>query len=140
MTQPSTAPNGKAKTPPYRIEKDRNVPPIPPERYVEVGMVVQHFPDARAGAMPTCAMVMRIGLETIDCHTVHAHQAGFVPFSGVHHIDLQTEKIDNEGAWRHLPMNLAMLKFMIASGELVWDGESLYRPPAPKEVAKAPAA
>lgn len=128
MSQATVQPR-PAKTPPYYLEKERNVKPCPPDRYAEIGMVVQHYPDARKGATPTCAIVMKLGIETIDCNIVHPSLGTMVPYSGVHHLDYQVDKIDGEGAWRPLDMNVAILKFMIASGALVWDGESRYIQP-----------
>lgn len=126
----ATAPR-PAKTPPYRVEKEFKTKPCPPERYAEVGMVVQHYNDPRTKD-PTCAVVTKIGMETLDCNIIHPALGTMVPFSGVHHADYQTDRIDSEGAWRPLALNVAILKFMIAEGALVWCGEtSRYISPTP---------
>ncbi len=137
MSQATAAPTGRGKTPPYRYEKDNTaMSAVPPDRYAEVGMLVQHYPDSRSST-PTCAIVTRVGQETIDVMLCHPEMANMMPFSGVHHLDYQTARIDSEGAWRPLALSVAILKFMIAAGALVWDGDKKYvAPPQPIEAEK----
>ncbi len=141
MTEAAQAVNKKAVGGiPYRLPKEvRIVPPCPPERYAEIGMVVQHYPDAAANAIPTCAIVTRVGMDTIDCNIIHPAVGTLMPFSGVHHMDFQKERIDSEGAWRPLPLQVAMLRSMIDTDSLVWDGESKYIEPdrKPETIPKA---
>lgn len=114
---------------PYRYAPEKRiVPPCPPDRYVEVGMVVKHYPDAAGDAKATCAMVTRVGLDAIDCHGVEESFCGMMPFSGVHHRKYQSDRPGSDGFWEPLPLQVAMLTFMIEAGALEWDGDSKYRP------------
>ena len=101
-------------------------------------MVVQHFPDACDGTQPCCAIVTRVGMETIDCSIVHPALGTLMPFSGVHHLDYQSDRVGSDGFWRPLAMQVAILKFLIKTVALVWDGESLYRTPAQPAVVVEP--
>lgn len=116
------------------------VSPCPPDRYTEPGMVVQWFPAAGALERAVPALVVRVGLETIDCHAIHESSSGLFPYSGVHHYDYQSERVDNEGAWKPLARDVALLTMLIDMGLMVWDGQSRYvpKPPLPTPELKPP--
>lgn len=112
------------------------VPPCPPEFYTEPGNLVHHYSDLASDTAPALAIVQRVGQDAIDVMVVLPHNTSLYPFSGVHHRVAHADKADREGLWLPRPMDVAVLKYMIAQGVLEWDGESRYvekKPKAEKE-------
>lgn len=112
----------------YSPTKGTDVPPVPPEKYADVGMVVLHYPDDSADCRAACAIVTARGHAAIDLAVQHPGISGSTSMPGVSHRSDYRAEFGGDGLWEHQPIFLVMLRKMIASGDLVWDGESRYVP------------
>lgn len=132
MTTPNAAagtaavrsPAPKPKPPERKI-----VPPVPVDKYAELGDSVEWYAGADISSPPMVGMITGIGIGTVDLNVFSSHLHNTSPQEGVIHMDdprKNNAAIAEGGGWRHRPLTIATRKLLVEAGILVWDGDQKY--------------
>lgn len=103
-------------------------PPVPLDRYVDLGDPVFWFPGADPLIDPMVGIVTGIGIGTIDCNVFTSSLHNTVPQEAAMHMDDPAARTDRNqgGGWRHQPLVLATRKLLFAAGIIRWNGKDKY--------------
>jgi hypothetical protein len=114
---PAPAVKEKPKSPPP-------APPVPLDRYVEVGDFVQWFPSADRSERPQPAICSAVRPEDITATVFSPVWRDVCPQEPCRHVDDPKAKSDGNsgGGWRHKPFTVAVRRMMVEMGVLKWNG------------------
>lgn len=96
---------------------EQEKPKVYKQPQVEVGQTVHWFPSMTPGddAKPTAAIVINVGIETVDLSIFQMYSINTVFRAGVRHVTdpRNTRFLNSEGGtWSHTPFNKAIIDLM----------------------------